>query len=206
MQIHKSELNKNFKYTLMNLYDSWNDIPLSNIILLDNEYWELGIIIDHISNQLNHSSMENPFPIFPNNPFNRKLFSVDALIKLKKRLMLNKSKIHITFKLLLKQSKKLLSIYYCEAQKHDSHFSSTLLKLFTKKLRFMIINELSSQGLFNGIWVQKKYPLSSFEIQYKKFKDIFIDNPYRDVLFNKLLSYGGDKLNINESVFCEKIS
>ena len=48
MQIHKSELNKNFKYTLMNLYDSWNDIPLSNIILLDNEYWELGIIIDHI--------------------------------------------------------------------------------------------------------------------------------------------------------------
>lgn len=213
--ITKAELNNNFKYTLMNLYDSWDDIALSKIILLDEEYWELGVIVDHISNQLNHSNMENPFPIFPNNPFNRKLFTIDALIKLKKKLIINKSRIHITLKLLLKQPKKVLSTYYFEAQNHSSNFSSSLLQLFTKKLRFMMINELTSQSLYNGIWVPTKYPLNNFEILYNKFKEIpyqiefddnIIENPCRDLFFNVLLLHDGDKFDTNENDFCEKIT
>ena len=77
-----SFLNNNYSHTLMQLCDSWNDVNISDWIIVDDEYWDINILVNVITYQLNNSTMENPYPTFPNNPFNRKLFTVESLFKM----------------------------------------------------------------------------------------------------------------------------
>lgn len=169
-----------FEYTLMDIYNSWKDINLENIIKIDGEYWDLNIIINIMAYCINNSNMENPYSTYPSNPFTRKLFSVEALLKIKKKILELKKQIHVSLKIFLNQPIEThIKIYKEASQSHDG-FSKQIIDLLKKKLRFMIINSKNSQDLYTGMWIRKNFPLTKFEALYKTVREtpyqIFINN------------------------------
>ena len=200
-------LDTKYEYTLMNLYDSWNDVNFSNKIIMDNgEYWSVDIIINVISYQLNNSAMENPYPTYPNNPFNRKPFTPESLISLRNRLKQLQTPTNIALQLLLSQKNNYIKSIYNEVVRSDDRFSHKLLLLFEKHFRFMIVNNKNSQNIYTGLWVNKKYPTTDFEKIYNIFKKIpyqilhfdrIIDNPQRNIFLCKLDKCDENKIDIN---------
>lgn len=166
----KKFLDDNFSYTLMGLYDSWNDIDENEIIYMDNEYWNVDILISHFTQQLNTSSMENPYTIYPSSPFTRKLFSVESLIILKDKLHLIKKPINIALKLLLNQSLTQLQLIYDNVD--TNNFSKIITELFRNDFRYMLINSKNSQDVYIGFWVKNNVPLTPFEKLYDKLKNM----------------------------------
>lgn len=206
-------LNDNFHHNLLCLYSSWDEIPLQNQILLDNEYWEIDIIINHMVYQLNNSNMENSYPVYPNNPFNRKIFNIDSLMQLKNRIMSLNKPIHISLKTLLSLSQNNLNKIYEEALESPSNFSSILLQIFQKELRFMIINKKNSQDSYTGIWVPKHHPKTQFEIMHKRLNDTpyqiiyngyVVDNYLRPQIEKMMETHKEQDYNISKQ-FCEYI-
>jgi hypothetical protein len=200
-KIITKDLNKRFSHNLMNIYESWAEVELNNRIFIDNEWWPLDIIIDIISYQLNNSSMENPYPTFPNNPFNRKLFTVSALMTIKDSININDIKVNIILKLLLNQQTNFLYSCYSDTLKSYDGFCPNLVTLFEQSHRFMIINEKNSQNLYGGLWVGITFPYSDFEELYYELRKLpyqiiyygqVIDNPYRHVIIDKLNSMIGN--------------
>lgn len=205
-------LNCKFKYTLMNLHNSWNDIPFENQILMDNEFWDVDILINHINHQLNNSNMENPYPIYPNNPFTRLPFSPESLIKLYKRLEYNKYSLNTASKLLLMQHVDLLKSFYDEAMVMSDRFSCLILDLYKQKLRFQIINQKNSQDLYIGLWINKNCLENDFEKLYKHYKDLpyqiyadglIISNPYKDKIGYLLSNLPKVNYDLNNKKYCE---
>lgn len=206
------ELDKKYKHNLLNLYGSWDEIELSQRIMMANEVWVVNILINHITNQLNHSNMENPYPIFPSNPFNRKLFLVSDLLMLKKRIKNLNIKINIALKVLLTQSTKTLTLYYDEAQVNPTNFSSSLLEMLTKQMRFMLSHEKNSQSSYIGMWAPLNFPLTHFEKFYRKFmnipyqfiiNDTIYDNPFRETLKNEFELFPFNNYNMFDNEFCD---
>lgn len=207
-------LDSNFEYTLMGIYNSWNDIKYSNQIFIDNEYWFIDILTNSFTFQLNNSNMENPYPIYPNNPFNRKSFSPNNLMLIKQRLLFLKKPINITLKLLFNLPPEILNICYSEALSSHDGFSQTLLDILLKEFRFMILNTKNSQDSYIGIWVTKNTPTTQFELLYQKYKNIpyqiyqygyIIDNPYRQQLKYVLDSQSQDYYDPINKKFLEKL-
>jgi len=206
-------LDNKYDYTLMNMYNSWNDINFSNQVLIDNEYWNINIFIDTITHQLNNSTMENPYPSYPNNPFNRKPFTPKSLLSICDVLKQLKKPINITLKMLLSQTEKFIRTLYDEVKdNHDSRFSSGLLILFKKHFRFMIINSKNSQNSYVGIWTHKSFPLTDFEVMYNTFKNMpyqivhyghIVNNPHREILQHRLEYFKQNIFDVND--FCELI-
>jgi len=179
------KLNDNNIHNLLGMYDDWKNIPFIFRIYIDNEWWDIRILINNIVNQLNQCKMENPYPIFPNNPFTRKLFSYDDLIKLKKRIKLVGIKINIVFKLFLNLKKNIILEIYYEAKNNYENNSSKLLVLFNQQFRYKLINFKDSQNCYIGCWVKKKVPHSRFEIIYYEW----LNCPYQiyDYLLNIII-------------------
>lgn len=207
-----TELNEKYEHNLLNMYNSWDEIALSERINIDNEIWPVDILIKHITNQLNHANMENPYPIYPSNPFNRKLFTVSGLLILKKRLVALNKKISISLKFLLSQSEKILNIYYDEANSESTHLSISLLEMFKKQFRFMLLHEKNSQSSYIGMWVTKNFPLTTFEKCYKKFLNIpfqliinneLHDNPHREIIQMEIDVMPFDKYDLFDDKFCD---
>ena len=205
-------LNNNYNYTLMYMYDSWSEIDFSHQILIDNEYWHIDILINNITQQLNNSTMENPYPTYPNNPFNRIPVTPNSILKIKQRITVLQKQIHIGLKLFLSQSNESLDEMYNAALNSNDLFSPQILALFNKNLRFMIINSKNSQDSYIGIWVHQKYPMTNFEILYTHFKNMpyqimhhgyVINNPQRAFFSNKLASIREDQIGINNKKFFE---
>jgi hypothetical protein len=210
----KSLLNKNFDYTLMGLYDSWNNVNYSDQIYLNNEWWHIDILINIFSSQLNNSNMENPYPIYPNNPFNRIPFHPNDLLKFRERILITKKSINITLKLLLNSSTNIINECYIEALNNHELFSTMLLNILNKNFRFMIQNNKNSQDLYTGIWTFKITPLTNFELLFNKFKNMpyqiydygyIIDNPFRNNLKNVLDKLPPDNYDPNNKKFCETL-
>lgn len=209
--VNTNELNRKYKHNLLDLYNSWDEIELSQRIIFANEVWVVNLLINHITNQLNHSNMENPYPIYPSNPFTRKLFSVMNLLTLKNRIISLHIKINLSLKILLSQTEKTLMIYYEEATANLTNFSSSLLDTLRKHLRFMLLHEKNSQSSYIGIWAPLNYPLTSFEKFYKQFTNIpyqliidddIYDNPYRELLKREFELFPFEDYDIFDNQFC----
>lgn len=209
------ELNQKYKHNLFYLYSSWDEIEISQRIKLDDDVWVVNLLINHITNQLNHSNMENPYPIFPSNPFTRKLFSVTELLTLKKRIISLNIKINLSLKILLNQSDKLLTIFYNEANIHPNNFSYSMLDTLKKHLRFMLLHEKNSQSSYIGIWAPINYPLTHFEKFYTQFMNIpyqliidnnIYDNPYRELLKNEFEQFPFEDYDLFDNQFCGFLS
>lgn len=200
-------LNENYIHNLMGLYDSWEEIDENNIICMDNEYWVIDIITSHFTQQLNNSNMENPYPIYPNSPFNRKLFSVDSLIILKNKILNLKMFINIALKLLLTQPINILQSIYNTVT--INNFSEKMLELLQNNYRYMVTNFKNSQDVFTGLWVHKKMKPTQFEKLYEKLQNTpyqilvngrVILNEDRNMIENKM-----QKCNISNNIFDKKV-
>ena len=209
--VNTPELDKKYKHNLFNLYVSWDEINLSQRIIIDNEVWVVNLLINHLTNQLNHSNMENPYPIFPSNPFTRKLFSISDLLTLKKRIISLNIKINMSLKILLNQTEKILTMFYDEAIANSNNFSSSLIDTLQKHLRFMLLHEKNSQSSYIGIWVPQTFPLTTFEKFYKQFMNIpyqiivdndIYDNPYREILQKEFELFPFEDYDIFDDRFC----
>lgn len=176
-------LDSKYIYTLMNMYSSWAEIPLANQIFLNDEMWAIDILVTHFTNQLNNCNMENPYPIYPNNPFTRAPFEIQDLIKLKNRLSYLNISINIALKLFLNLSKNILTQCYNEAIYDQDCYSNKLANLLINNFRFRILNNKNSQGSYIGIWVPKTSRLSKFELLYDDFKNC----PYQIIRRNYIL-------------------
>lgn len=162
--------NIKFKHNLMNMSDSFKDIKLEHQIELDKEYWDIHIITSHFVQQLNMSNMECPYPVYPNNPFNRIPFTPQALLDLRDRLSYLNMPINITLRLLLVQPINKLKELYSDALINKDKISFKLLDLFNDNFRFKIINNKNSQNQYNGYWTKKSSPFDKFEKAYHQWK------------------------------------
>ena len=206
----KYETIENYNYTLMDLHESWDELNISDIILIDNEYWSLHIMVNIMTFCLNNSNMENPYPTYPQNPFTRKLLTVNSINKIKNKLLKLKREVHLSLKIFLSQPSSKIKMFYDEASKsHDGHCPK-INDIFKNKLRFMIINSKNSQDLYTGMWVTKNLPLTEFEVLYKTtretpyqifFNNIIIENPRRIRLQHILSSYSGNYYDLFDKKF-----
>jgi len=184
-KIQTSKLDDISSHTLLGIYNSWSDVPLEKRIYIDNNWWDIDILIDHISQALNNSCLENPFPRFPYNPFNRNFLSIDDIIKIKNRIKFINEKINITLKIFINMSKHILIKCRSESIDNKDRFSLTLLTKLQSCLRYKIINFRDSQNCLTGYWVAKKIAYSKFELLYNVWKQ----TPYQmyDPYFNEII-------------------
>lgn len=205
-------LDRVYSHNLMNLYNSWSEIDVKERIELDGQIWPLSIIINTITQQINNSNMENPYPIYPHNPFTRKPWLPKELLSLKQKIKLQSIPINVSLKLLLEQPEKSINYIYREAIGYLDRHSILLMSLFQQYLRFMTINYKNSQNNYIGFWVQKTQKLTHFEKLYTEFKEIpfqifnrgnIINNPYREHLKYVLKNYDIDERQPTDEEFCE---
>ncbi|AYV77248.1 MAG: hypothetical protein Barrevirus23_5 [Barrevirus sp.] len=199
----------------MSLHDSWSEIDKLDIIELDNEFWPLSIIINIITHQLNNSNMENPYLIYPNNPFTRIPFTITALLLIRDKVKQSNMFINITLKLLLEQPEKSIIKFYTEAQKYLDRHSILLMALLCKELRFMTINYKNSQSNYIGFWVRKNYKLTNFEKLYINLLEApyqiicrgsIINNPYREYIKVTLRNLPIDEAKPTDLLYCEQLN
>jgi len=163
-------LNDNFKHCLLNIDDSWDDVIPDNRIELFDKWWNIFTITNLFVHQLNTSKMENPYPIFPNDPFDRTIITLEDLNKLKRTIKKLNIKINMCLELLL--NSKNIKKYITEAKEHIDHHSKSMIILFERPLRFKLINNKDSENTFIGHWTSKHTSTSQFEDIYSLYKSL----------------------------------
>jgi hypothetical protein len=167
-----NKLDENYTSGLLGIYDSWKEVPSIYWIYMDNTWWDIRLLVSHFSTQLCNSDMENPSPSFPSNPYNRKNFSLNDLKIFKDKIKNLNIKIYIGLAIFLTHvfdDFKTIKINECET----SHkLSLEIINLLSKSLRFKLINYKNSQDCYCGIWVYNMYPFSNFELLYKNYNDL----------------------------------
>lgn len=167
-------LDQNHIHNLMMLNESWQEVNIMYQIKLNDQWWNLKTVLFHISQQLNHSNMENPFPTFPSDPFNRIPFTIKSLLDIKKRISLiglSVQNINVALLCFLDLPLRKLNSYYNIAVDAPEEPLYDLIYDFSKKLRFRLMNNKNSQDCFNGYWVHKKTHPTDFEIVYSMWKE-----------------------------------
>jgi hypothetical protein len=191
------ELNKSHMFSLIGLNQSWDIVPPLFRICLGKNWWNITTIINHFTQQLNESKMENAYPAYPSNPFNRMVIPVDELLKLKQRIIHLDIKINIAFKIFLQGTNADFKIFYEEATNNFDGHSKSIINYFNQKLRYKLINCTDSQNSFMGFWTKKYTPKSIFEIIFEEWKNTpyqiysdmhggIDDNPRKFYLYTKL--------------------
>lgn len=161
-----NKLNSDYVHNLLYIHDNWNEISIDNIVMIDNQYWNIDIILKVINQQLNSCDMSNSCPKFPYNPFNRQLFSVADIKELKKyKKHISKYPAANTFC----NDKKIKRIHNTSLTFSKYSVAVTIRESLSAKLRFKIINNKDSQGNYIGYWVPKKTKLTTFEMLYNEY-------------------------------------
>lgn len=190
-------LDDNHGYTLMGMYESFESVPFAHQIKIDNEYWDIKILTHIFTQQINDSAMEYPYPIYPSNPFTRKRIEPNNLLNMRYRLENLGHPLNKAFSLFINSDKGRLIDCYNQSIKEYSGFSSKIIRILEKKMRFRICNYKNSQGCYTGYWVRKNEPLTVFEKKYDKWKNTpyqtisyiaheIIENPMKEYLSEQL--------------------
>jgi len=178
-----NELDVNSNYTLMGINDTWIEIPIMHRFYLDKLWWDIRTLMKTFTIQLNQSELSNPYPIYPENPFNRNRISVSELLQFKKQIELiknidNSVKIHISLEIFLNLPEKMLNKIRNETNQYK--LSTEIITQLNNYLRYKMINNKDSQGRFSGCWVLKGTPITPFEKCYKEClaANIVVGNNY----------------------------
>ena len=162
-------LNSKHDFMLMDIKDGWEDVPYCYRIHLSDEWWDITILLEHMTSQLNQSDMENPYPIYPCSPFTRILFTINDIQKIKKRIIDVKLKVNIACKIFINSDINKLKQFYLEASQDHNSFSSSLLEYLKTVLRYRLTNNLNSQSQFTGYWVRTNEPINNYEKLYESY-------------------------------------
>jgi len=206
---HTDKLNKENNHCLLGLYESWNDINYINRIELGSTWWDVYTIMFHFSQQINSVKMENPYPIYPSNPFNRKPIPVKDIIKLRDRIKLLEISINIALRFFLSQPIEKIQGYYDEAYKNEDCCSFQLLTDLYKSFRYRLINFKNSQNCFIGYWDYTKSHKSIFEVLYDELQNApfqiyslvhnaILPNPRREYLEARIDSLPKNTWTVND--------
>jgi len=197
----------NYQYeNLMSIYESFEEIPIENLIYLDNKIWDINLLAYQWANLLCSTEMQNSSPIFPSNPFTRKNINFDDIKNILNILKINKIKIYKPLKYLLENSYRIINdtIEY----NTDFNLSRKIINILEEKFRFRLLNIKNSQDCYIGIWIDKCIQKSDFEIffdyydklpmQIHGFYGEIIDNYEKTETKCMLDNYPKEKYDINE--------
>ena len=177
------ELNQNYLYCLFGVEDSWDNIPLMYRYKCNNIWWDIRTLAKTLSMQLNQSESEKPYPIYPENPFTRVKFSIDEMMDFRDRIdmieKLNNGElpfVHVALRAFLRipldKLKKIrdrpIDDEYTTEKSVQYKTATSIIKQFSKKLRYKMINHKDSQGRYCGYWVYRREKFSVFEKCYDK--------------------------------------
>lgn len=214
-------MDENYSHGLLGLNDSWKEIPLIYWYKHGDVWWDIRTLTKTIAMQLNQSELEKPYPIFPENPFTRKKFTVNELFSLRSRINIlqniNKNsmvspaeqsgdvKININIALakFLTFPEKLLDTIRNECSQYSA--SEKIIRKFSTCLRYKMINYKDSQGRYCGYWVAKRTPKSDFEKCYDEivtatvmFNNVYVlfDTPAYRKMINKMVKLEQEEYEI----------
>jgi hypothetical protein len=162
-------LDQKFLHHLMLIKDSWSEVKYK-IRLDSNEqecWWDIEILLEHFAEQLNCSTMSNPSPQWPSNPFNRVQFEKRQLLQLGRQI----KDTNLSVNCMIREFFNFLEtkLRYVSIEK----FSTCFVNYVSRNYRFRIINSKDSQCNYIGYWTQKDLPVSTFEMHYAECKKIF---------------------------------
>lgn len=165
------ELNNEHSHKLMSLKDNWNVVPYFNRIKLSDGWWDVHILINHITSQLNKSEMENPYPIYPSSPFTRIQYTVFDIYTIKEFVIKLNIPVNIALNCFLLAPLDKHKKFFNDSKCCDTNFSHTLLNYFKENLRFKLMNRKNSQSCFTGYWVNKTEDNDYFEKLYNRLNN-----------------------------------
>lgn len=161
-------LNNEHVYKLMSLKDNWDIVPYFNRINISDGWWDIQILINHITSQLNKSEMENPYPVYPSSPFTRVQYTINDVYKIRDLTMKLNIPINIALKYFLLAPHNKHKKFNCESRYTFTNFSDTLLNYFRNHMRFRLMNNKNSQSCFTGVWVNNNEGKNYFENLYER--------------------------------------
>lgn len=174
-------LDKNFLQYLMYVKDSWSEVKYKIRFDTENQecWWDLELLLKHFGEQLNVSTMSNPAPKWPFNPFTRQLFNRHQLMKLGLQI----KKINFDAEDIIQEFFNFLEKY-----SNIDQFTFDFQSYLSQNYRYKLVNMTDSQENYVGYWVKKTEPLSLFEMRYNEFNSIcpFIyDQRSRQLIANR---------------------
>ena len=198
IDIQVSQLDNTSIHKLFTMKDSWSEVPFEDRIKLSDGWWDIKFILNHFTQQLNNTDMENSNPIYPSSPLTRKVYTYEDMLKIKTRIENLKYSINIALRTLLVSPITNIKMWYEECVKNNTNYTPLLLNYLTNILRFRIINYKDSQDCFTGYWVNKEEPCSEFETLYRNYQyehfqifdpvyNLFVINPTREELYFKMI-------------------
>jgi len=176
-------LDEKYSENLMSLYDSFIDVPMKYLIVIESKVWDIRILLDSWAHLLCSTEMQQPSPIFPANPFTRKNINYNDICCIKNIIERTKLKIYGPLKYLLENIKNT-DVY--TNYNTDNNLSAKIINILEQKYRFKLLNIKNSQDCYTGIWINKIYPQSDFEVFYNYYDTISfqIIDPYGNVQDN----------------------
>jgi hypothetical protein len=150
---------------------SWEQVPDVDLIKLGKYVFSLKFIIEYVTNRLNSSNMNNPYPSYPVNPFTIERLSVKLLGKIKKQIILSQANVPLPTKVFLEEED-----LWVDDDGRDVNYNDICRivdRFEARGLRFKRLNCKDSQDNITGYWVRKECPLSKFEVLTDKYNRTF---------------------------------
>lgn len=169
--------NKDDLFMFTNKFDvtTWCEVPDTEVIRLGSYAFSVSFLLEYMTNKLNSSNMNNPYPSYPVNPFTIEPLTRKQLKKIKKQVVLGKMKVPMVVKVFLEEE----HLWDDDDNEMVGAEPYEILDVFEKRgLRFKRINCKDSQDNITGYWVRKDCPLSRFEIYFSKYNET-MNNSYK---------------------------
>jgi hypothetical protein len=148
-------------------FEEWEDIEEWRKIRFDDNYcFDLYFLIKIITDNLNSSKNNNPYPNYPQNPFSRKKLTNKELLIIKRIVDDNYIIVSEPLNIFLRNN---------ELWNGNNDWRNRCINEFEKKLRFKRLNNITDidDVNINGIWVNKTLEVDTKERLILKYLNEF---------------------------------
>lgn len=171
---------------LLYIYDKFAEIPEKYLVIINKKVWDVRILLDLWGNLLCSAEMQNPSPVFPHDPFTKKNINLCDINNILKCVNQNKLNVYAPLKYLLLNYNNI--VFELNIPEFGGSFELTrkIINILKERFRFRLINKKNSQDNYTGIWLDKNYPLSDFEVffEYYDKMSIQIQTAFGDIVDN----------------------
>lgn len=142
--------------------DKWQDLPDWRKIRFDQKYcFDMFYLIKIMTDNLNNTKNNNPYPKFPTNPFTQKPFQIEEIEHL--YFLTKDNSIDVN---------PPLHIFFInpELWKNTKNWSEKFIEKMENKKRFVrLLNFVGNELHCHGMWHNKNRPMSSSEKKINEF-------------------------------------
>lgn len=161
-------LDQNFHHNLMWIKDSWEEVVLP--ICLTNNWYDLELLLPHITQCLNSSNMNNPCPQIPTNPFTNQPLSADNYAELYDYIKSLPNHILNELDLNIDLATIEFILFLSKYKNQEFPTQSQIISHLETQFRFMRIPQCDAQDNFKGLWITNTTPLTFFEYKLKQLQ------------------------------------